>query len=170
MTLLTLDEVKAHVETDLEDTALQRIVTGIESEISDRYGSTDSAEETVAGTDRRVLVTHRPIESITSITEDDVTLSANDYRQWGRYRLERLSSGDNPRTLWGGVVELQYTPRDDSEQRKLVLVDLVKLELEYRALQSESVGGGDYRANHVDYTRERTRLLRMLAPKKVVFA
>lgn len=180
MALLTVAQLRAHVETDLDDTALQAILDSEEGEIVKRYGAHASATELLRGGERLLFLT-RPAASITSVTEEvdgvfaepSVTvLAADDYRIWqgGRY-LERLTTGTNPRLYWGDRVTVVYTPADETAQRTLILVNLCKLAIRYTGADSESVGAGDYSARERDYAAERTKLLRQLAPRGgIVFA
>lgn len=180
MALLTVAQLREHVETDLDDAALQRILDAEEAAIVGRYGAHASATELLRGGDRLLFLT-RPAQAIASVTEEvdnvftepSVTLlAADDYRIWedGRY-LERLATGTNPRLYWGDRVTVVYTPADETAQRTLILVQLCKLAIRYTGARQESVGQGDYSAQEADYVAERNRLLRQLAPRGgIVFA
>ena len=62
---------------------------------------------------------------------------------------------------WGAVVAVTYTPVDDTSLRTSVLLDLIRLTLDYRGLQSESVAGEDsYTAG--DFEARRQALYRRL--------
>lgn len=172
--LLTVAQLREHVQTDLSDAALQRILDAEEGEIVRRYGSHTEASETLQGGDR-LLFLNRPAASIGEVVETvgvgDTVLDAADYRLWddGRY-LERLTTGANPSLYWAERVTVTYVPADQSAQRRLVLVQLVKLALAYAGLRSESVGG-DYSMSTLDYVAEREKLLQSLAPRGgVLFA
>lgn len=170
MTLLTVTQLRGHVESDLDDTALQRLLDSEDAEIVRLFGPVSSATELHAGgADVVQLVLDRQIASITSVTEvvdgTSTTLSADDYRQWWGQSLERLDDGTNPRSSWGERVTVVYVPNDATAQRTAVLIQLVQLALRYTGLRQESVGQGDYAATMLDQRRERARLLGQLAPR-----
>ena len=75
--------------------------------------------------------------------------------------LERLSNGSHPRADWGERVELTYTPVDTDPQRRMAIIRLVQLGLQYSGLQSESVG--PYSAQSLDYSKEREAILKQLS-------
>lgn len=164
--LLTVGELREHLETDLPDEALLRIVTAEEAEIIRRYGAHATAAETLPG-NGEWLILERTATSITTVTEIDAdvttVLAANDYRLCQGRQMERLHTGANPRSFWAPLVTVAYVPVDMTAQRKLALVQLATLAAKYTAMKSESVGGGDYSGTSLDYTIERERLLRSLA-------
>jgi len=167
-TLLTVDQFREHFETDLSDEALQRILDADEAEIVARCGAHASASEMLPGGGEWLVLARTPA-SITSVTEvvgDTTTvLASNDYRVWPHGQLERLSSGTNGASYWGDVVTVVYVPEDRNAQRTGVLIKLATLSARFTGLKQESVGGGDYASTALDYTLERERLLRSLAPK-----
>jgi hypothetical protein len=169
-TLMTVSQIREHLETDLTDEALQRILNAEEAEIVQRYGAHATATEMLPG-DGEWLVLERTLSTITSVTEiaDSVStvLATNDYRIWPKGKLERLVTGTNPRTYWAPVVTVVYVPEDATAQRRGVLIRLVTLAAKYAGLKSESVGSGDYSMSSMDYTAEREALLRSLASRKI---
>ena len=171
--LLNVAELREHVQTDLPDAALQRVLNAEENEIVRRYGPHAEATEMLRGGDRLLFLT-RPAVSVSEVVETAgvvaTVMDATDYRLWDGGRcLERLTTGPNPSVYWAERVRVTYTPVDQTTQRKLVLVQLVKLALAYSGLRSESVGG-DYSASTLDYVAEREKLLQSLAPRSVTFA
>ena len=169
-TLLTVSQMREHLETDLTDEALQRILNAEEAEIVSRYGAHATATEMLPG-DGEWLILERTPSTITSVTEiaDNVStvLATNDYRIWPKGKLERLNTGTNARTYWAPIVTVVYVPEDATAQRRGVLIRLVTLAAKYAGLKSESVGSGDYSMSSADYTAEREALLRSLASKKI---
>jgi hypothetical protein len=173
MALITLAELKEHVESDLSDAALQRLLDSEDAEIVKRTGAHSGAiTETLNGREL-LLFLGRPAAAVTSVTEyvsggaitgeTATVLAANDYRIWGSGRyLQRLPTGTNPRTFWGSRAQVVYTPRDESAERTLVLINLCRLAVEYRGLRTERVG--DYSMTSEEYTAERERLLSQLEP------
>jgi len=168
--LLTVTQLREHVESDLPDAALERILDAEDAEIVRRFGALASESEELAG-DARLLFLRRHAAAVTTVTETEAdnatvtTLAANDFRQWGGGILERLATGDHPRAAWGPVVTVAYTPEDDSTERTHVLIQLCQLAARYTGAQHESVGQGDYAVTLPDYRRERERLLLGLAPR-----
>lgn len=161
-TLLTPAELRDHVETDLSDAALQRFLDSEEAEIVRRYGPHATASETLAG-GGRWLVLARDAAAVTAVVETmgdvETALDVDTYRLWPGGRIERLGAS------WAPRVAVTYTPRDETAQRRLALINLCKLAIAYSGLKSEGVGSGDYQATALDYTGEREKLLRALAPR-----
>lgn len=152
---------QAGIETDLDDLALQRLIDEAEASVIERAGAeTADTVELVGG--QRDLHLVRPAASITSVIEregdTDDTLAADDYTlRPGGWRLWRRGDGTNPSTLWAHRVEVAFVPIDDAARRERIAIDLVKLAIQYDALEEES--DGVYRKKAVDYHRERHRLL-----------
>lgn len=168
MALLTLVQLKEHVEAELADAALQHLLDAADQTIEERFGAiTAQVDEYVVddnqypdGRDQSVVLT-RKAPSITTVTEqlfNDTpdTLATDDYDLRG-FLLERLDTGTNPRGKWGHRVVVTYIPFDDTKQRIPVEVNLVKLELAYRGLSSEKAG--DYTMDAREYHRERESIL-----------
>jgi hypothetical protein len=173
MALLTLAQLKEHVEAELADDALQRLLDAAEQTVEQRFGAiATQVDEYVVnedqypeGRDKAVALT-REASSITSVTEqmfsaDPDTLAADDYDLRGLV-LERLDTGTNPRGKWGHRVVVTYVPFDDTSQRIPVIVNLVKLELAYRGLSAEKAG--DYSMTARQYHQERESILGALKP------
>ena len=167
--LLTKEEVQQHLGSNVAaDEYLQRLIDDADQAVVSRYGphSIDGPLTDVLRGGSVRLFPRQAVEGITSVIETlgDVatTLSPNDYRMWyGGRMLERLSNGSHPRADWGERVELEYTPVDTDPQRKMAIIRLVQLGLQYSGLKSESVG--PYSAQNLDYTREREAILKQLS-------
>jgi len=172
MALLTVAQIREHVETDLPDDALQRIIDSEDAEIIRRFGAAATQTETLRGGESYVFLS-RLVSTITSISEEvsgtTTTLATDDYDLWWNQALERDDSGTNARSTWGDRVTVVYVPQTTTAQRKLLLSQLCQLAARYNGVQSESVGGGDYSATSADYQRERERLFRKLEPRGGVF-
>ena len=166
MALLTADQIKDHIETDLKATAITRFISDAEEEIIKRFGAhatqTDTAEEVQLS---NAIFLSRKAGSVVSVTEtiDDTetVLASDDYelRHDGRV-LQRLADGTNERSTWGDSVVVVYTPEDESNIRTRVLIDLVKLAIEYDTKKSTQVG--DVRESSTDYETERVKILSRL--------
>lgn len=161
MAILTTAEVRQHVETDLVDGALERLIDDADQEIIDRLGALSSETEVLDG-GGALLHLSRKASAISSaverIDETDYTLAASDYGLLGDgRRVERRQGSGYPASLWRGRVTVAYTPADETATRKRLLADLVKLAAVYQATSGLSVGGT--RVDHVDYLKERERLI-----------
>jgi len=167
MSDLTVVALRAYLETDLEDNALQRLIDDAESEIVKAHGERSTQTDTFTGeTLATALFLSRKAVEITTIVEEvageETTLAADDYRlRYEGRQIQRLATGTNPRSTWGEVVTVLYEPKDDLERRLRVTIDLVKLAVAYNALDSETVG--DYAARSVKYEQERSALLARLS-------
>jgi hypothetical protein len=172
MALLTTAEIREHVETDLTDSALQRVLDAEEQQIIYYCGEHQSQNDRFVNShDKRVLYPNRRVDSITKVTEyiypepnfvgtpTETELSANDYElvDNGR-RIDRLPQGDNGRTYWGDIVVVEYTPYDDQKRRKVALIDLVKLSLLNTGALSEDLPDYSFKRPE-DIQTERERIL-----------
>lgn len=181
-TLLDIDDVQLHVETDLDDDALQRLMDAEEAEIVTRFGSHGAADGTgptvtrrVPGGDLFAFLGQRSV-SITQVDETigsssgetTTTLSADDYQSWDDGRsLRRLNDGTNARDLWGKFMDITFVGFDDRDRRKRVLIDLVKLSVQYEAAKSSKIG--DVSVSFTDYQKERESILSTMAQDYYVF-
>ena len=167
-TLLAPANVREHIETDLVDAALQRLLDDADAEIVKRYGPhTGAVTEILDGGEEGLIFLTRPVASITSVTEQNgltaTVLAANDWRGWyGNRTIERLASGTNGADGWGERITVVYVPSDERAERKRVELQLVTLAIHYEAAQSVSVG--DYSETGLSHDEERNALLAQLAP------
>ena len=158
-----IGDLRARVETDLDNTTLQRILDAAEKAVVRAAGSATSEVETQQALGAQFLVLFRKVSAFVSITErrsyssDAVTLSANDYRQVGDYRIMRLADGDNPSSFWGAEVVITYVPEVDAEVRDRVALDLCQVDIEFRAYESEK--SGDWSGSQKDWKARRRELL-----------
>lgn len=172
---ITNTELREHVETDLGDDALDRLIADAYAYCVERVGA--AGEQTIvlhAG--ERYLVLPFSIAAAADLDiseryndQTTVLVEGTDWRWLGGRLVERLSGGSI--TVWGhaygaGDVLVTYTPKDDEARRDRVVIDLCKLAIQYNALRSETAG--DYKADSAEYTKERDRLVRQLAPGMVV--
>lgn len=164
--LLSLAELRDHFETDLADAALQRLLDAAEEEIVKFAGPHASASDFFSGPLSRSIFLARKAASITSVTErvrdTETVLDPADYRIAGTRELIRRVDGANPRPYWGDEVSVAYVPVDDTDTRKRVQADLVKLAAQYNASSSESLG--DFSVTAPAYQAERMKILEQLRP------
>ena len=174
--LLVADEIREHVETDLGDDALNRIIDAQEAEIIDRLGPllsqtyTFNAElynqpvdgvENISSGDRLMFLPRRAT-SITSIVErygeTDYALASDDYHLANNgVTVERLSLGTNGSSQWRGQVTVVFVPADETARRTQLLIDLVKLAVEFEGVKSQKAGSVQ-KAYHDDYQAQRMAL------------
>lgn len=166
MSLVTLAQVRVLVKAAnvLTDTQLQFILDDLEAEVTRLVGAhyTDGATTvsmTVAGGGRNLYLV-RPLASVTSITDEDSnTYTSATYRLWSEQgRIEAQPSGV---TWLAGLYTVVGVPVDDNAKRREVIINLVRLELERTAMQSENIAG-EYSYTAPDWELQRRRLLKRL--------
>lgn len=163
MSLLTIAEARNHIETDIIDDALQQLIDDAEKEIDNSIGPVDSGTISLS-TDNpsKIFWLDRKVESIDNITEErdsiETELDENDYRLINNgMAIERLTTGNNPQSDWGDYLTIEYVPVDDTDRRKRVIVDLVKLAVAYNGLNSRSLE--NYSESQKNYEDERAKLI-----------
>jgi hypothetical protein len=142
MSLLTIAQAQAlGAGIGLSDADLQVVIDREEAELVRRFGANYVAltpvSETVHGEGKSIYL-KRQIGSVSSIVEyiylgdtAPATLVAADYYAWlDEGRIERIDA------RWGRVVVVSYIPVDDSELRRMVLIELVRIATE------QSTAGG----------------------------
>ncbi len=161
----TLAEVRARVETDLDDATLQTLIDSEIEALNRDAGGTTAVETQLASGLKQIILRRKPA-SITNITErikadsDVVALTANDWRKVGLYAIRRLTDGDNPASGWGAEVVVNYVPEIDEALRDRIIFDLVQLSVEFRAFDSEEAG--DWKGEQKDYRQRRKTILEQL--------
>lgn len=177
-TLLTVAAMREHVETDMIDAAVQRVMNGEESEIDSRFGLVAAQVDTLEGLGTEIFPS-RPVLSISEIVETlfdtfgnetATTLNADDYTIINEGRVvKRLTTGTNPRQVWGHRLKVTSVPLDETDRRISVLIDLVKLALANTGLKNE--WSGDYRTEQKEsYQGEREKILARLSNRRRNFA
>lgn len=175
-TLVSPAIVRQHVETDLGDGALQRLIDDADATIVDRYGPhAGNLTLDTEGDGGALLFVDRPAGTIVSVTEYvirqenvGVLLDPADWRALdGGHRLERLTSGPNARTTWGERVVVVYAPSDEGARRTMMEIDLVRLAASYEPYD-ETVG--DWAARRREYEAERQAILGRMRRRRMPFA
>ncbi len=157
MTILSATQLREHIETDLGDTALDRLAAAAESLIEAVIGPVAARTETLRGGGKTIYAT-AAVTSVTSIKERDfvedaqVTLSSDDWRLEGGFRFIRLNNGTNAREFWANHVEFIYTPEVDTGMIQAVQITLVKGAVVYSGAQGEEFG--DVVFEHPDLAAE----------------
>lgn len=170
MSLLSVDEARALVETVLSDAELQDVIDRVEADITESLG--DSYEglagadltETHAGYTQNIFL-NRKIGSVTTVTEYDslessssgrVLTEGTHFHVWAKEaRLQRFGA-------WGAKVVIEYQPLDQDKKWKTAISDLLKLTIARSPLMSESVGGEMSYQRPENWELERERILRRL--------
>lgn len=168
MSLVTVADVQALINTSLSSSELQDVIDRVEAQVTARIGApqTDAYATTVTKTLRGEgmnLFMPTEVYEVSSIVEDTVTLTSDEYRVWGGGVIERLPMGSN----WGDRIVVTYKPADDREKRSQVIIDLVRLVLERTALKAESVGGEYSYTAPENWNREFNRAMRRLTFRAV---
>lgn len=141
MSLVTIAEIQAlGIGLGLSDTALQAAIDREEAELVRRFGSAAAARTEILDGGGCVVLLRRQISAVSAVTESvslgdtPDTLTTTDYhtRALEGY-ITRLPKGQ----LWGCEVNVTYTPIDDTNLRKAVLIELVRISTE----QAQSGGG-----------------------------
>lgn len=163
------------VETDLGNAALHAYAKAAIAEIAARgYGP--RSVELVAYGGSSLISLDPPAASIATVEEEGIALTADtDYRlRPGGLFLERLYAG-RPSVWWGRVTgTITAAAADDRYDR--VVVDLVKLALEYSGLDSRRDGdygeeaAGARTGGQKGYQQQRDDLISELAPAGIGFS
>lgn len=158
--------IRDFVETDLPDSALALLVNDATEEATRRFGDDTLVTRDFRSDGGRYLFLNRPAAAVTSIVEYNelrdsplYTLLTTDYvlTNGGRV-LERLPSSTwGLGYFWSPVVRVVYTPVSEANLRNRIIVDLVKLAIQYNGAQSESTG--DYSMSSFEYQAEREKIL-----------
>jgi hypothetical protein len=168
MALLTVAQLREHVETSLPDAALDRILASAEQAIAtwagplevDEDGVVADATERLWAPGRTLLRLHQLPTAVTSVTDlvngVETLLDPSAYRLEGRY-VRRLGG------TFGEWTIVVYTPTDDSATRRAVLVQLCQLELNVQPGMA-SQGAGGWSESYRTYLRQRDELLRAIRP------
>lgn len=164
---LTTDDVRERIDTDLSETAVQRVLTAAESSVERSAGNATVETEQVDASNSVRLTVSRRSTSITSVTErrrhssDAVALSSNDYRKIGAITFLRLNSGDNAASFWGKEVTIVYVPEVDTELREIVTLELCMYAIEHSSFDREKKGA-DWEGEQKDYKARRRASLAQL--------
>ncbi len=151
------------VETDLSDAALAAFARAAVEEIGTRLGDRTGIVARHDGGVQYVFLS-TPAATITSITENGVTLDAAEYQsEFGGRALSRISVYGF-KTLWGGPLVITYdaSALADTDRYDRVVIDLVKLAITYDG-SDKAHSSGDYSESASltpdAYQREREELI-----------
>lgn len=164
MSLVTIAQARALINTSLEDTDLQEVINRVEAEVTARIGEPQNDENTTTivetlGGEGENLFVRNEIGSVVSIVEDDVAMTATDYRIWTGGVIERLPSGQN----WGEVCVVTFKPADDHLRRAAAIIDILRIDLARTAMESENIAGEYSYQAPKNWDAERKRIIRRVA-------
>jgi hypothetical protein len=152
-------DIRDFVETGISDAALALMESTATEEVINRFGDDSVVTERFYGAYGTTIRLNRPATSITSVIERDSQLVAlgtplavgldYDLLHSGR-TLVRLTGGPWAAPYWRYIVDVIYTPKTEANARRRLVIDLVKLEVQYSGLSSEMIG--DYSSNMMDRT------------------
>ena len=123
------------------------------------------------GQRQQVYLPYPPAESVSSVQEYDLYEQAADAEDVVADDYELDLGGNVLRRIdraWMTFVLVTYTPIDDMAKRRLLLADLVRLSTRYDATMRTAVGpgGAGVSVNHLDYEKERKRILHRMMPNR----
>ncbi len=165
--IITVAELRENVETDLPESAIQRLIDDADQLVVAAYGANGGATQTddlAVDPSNTLIFPSRPIDAVTTVTEYtsetlSTTLDLTDYRVGhDGQSLLRLTGGSNPAASWPyRVVVVYVVATTDSPRRRGVVIDLVRLATGHTGLRSQRAG--DYSEQSVDYETERSKIL-----------
>lgn len=131
MSSLTVEELRAQVETDLADADLQLLINAAEQAVARVAGPLGDVVEIRAG-GSSIVILNRRAATISTIREagQDEDLDPDDFWLRSDQRsIDRLETGPDPSSTWRGPVVVTYSPVDDVAERKAIAIKLVELDL-----------------------------------------
>jgi hypothetical protein len=178
MALLTVAELREHVESALPDPALERLLASAEEVTAswagpltfDEDGQVVDVTEVVNAPGRKLIALPQTPTAITSVT--DLRGAVETILDPSAYRLEERKVGVRSCGAWLRRVDgktwsdrttVAFTPLDDSATRRTVLIQLVALELNFQPGMA-SQGAGPWSESYSRYLRQREELLRAIRP------
>jgi hypothetical protein len=166
VSVVSLTEVRARVDTELEDTDLQLVVDNVEAELAGDIGPLTGEREQTYWLDSggvAELILQRRTDAV-EVVDNDVAIADEDVRLLRRGVMIRRATG-----AWGGpIVTATYTPNDLAAVKR-VIVELIRLDLADATVDSESIGSYRYsRATltHAHIEESRHNLIRQLVPRR----
>jgi hypothetical protein len=164
--ILTPDELREHIETTLDDVALERLADAAEEAIVGEIGDPGPVNELITprGTTDLIKLGRRAA-TVSAVTERTTELDEDDYElRSSGYILRRLNTGSSPASCWRGRVDITYTVSDLAERAR-VQIELVKLDLAYSpGVVGETIGSWSEQLAQGDrtYQAERAAILASL--------
>lgn len=157
MSTVTPDQVRALIETELEDVDLQALIDREEAWLATQVGPLTGARTvTFYPGASDYLMLPRYATDLAGLTVTDAGATVTNLRLAGSgFRLRR-------ETGWLGTVTVAYTPGDRAAVENAV-IDLIKMRLADRGYQSEQIGSYGYSTGGgLAVDRRRQRIVRTL--------
>lgn len=169
--IITVADLREHVETDLPESAIQRLLDDADQLVVDTYGAHGPAVQTddlYGDSGSEYVFPTRPVDAVTTVTEYtsetlSTVLDPTDYRVLHNGQsLLRLRNGSNPSVGWPYRVVVVYViATTENPRRRGAVIDLVRLSINHSSgLRSEQAG--DYSVSYGNSEEERNRILRRL--------
>lgn len=166
--ILTVAQFREHMGDDvaLSDDVLTVMLDANEAAITRRIGPPAGAVETVYGYGTTLLTLRSTPQTITSVTDyfgttGTVFTEDTDFRVRGSGLL-RIDG------TWGERTVVEYLPANNAAERIVVLVQLMKCDLNYEPGMLSQSGGGAFEAYTSGHMAEREAILDRLG--SVLFA
>jgi hypothetical protein len=154
VSILTPAQLRKHVVTDLPDEALERIIAANDTLIRMYAGEHPPVvltETYEVWPRRRRIVVERPIDSLQSLVVNGSSVSLTDVRADGR-----IIHAVKDSVVFYGIVEVAYSPVNDLELRRKVLVSMCLLDV---ADTGATVAAGQMRIERPNLATEKRKLL-----------
>lgn len=143
MALLTIEDLREHIDTALGNNALQRLMDANEAAIVNRAGPlgvpvtqvvNQNGYESIIFLTRALQVLDSPPSPV--IIEgfgftDARTLESDDYRMIGK-TVRRIDFGANPGFYFLTPIQITGIPEDDTDERIRVLIELCQLDINFK--------------------------------------
>ena len=162
--LLSVTQLRAHIETALSDDALGQLRDAKQALIVKWAGPAGSLSETHWCHGMDLLPLKREPASVTSVTD------VSEGREWpladGTDYLVRGAALWRTHGVWGEYTTVVYEPADDGAERIATLVQLIKLAINFEpgfSTQSE----GQWTEGYATYLAQQNMLLRALREPEV---
>jgi hypothetical protein len=171
--LLTVEELREHVQTALDDEALQRIIDGNDAAITNACGTLVLGDyetpDVVIETNTLAVKTNtlwlkRKPASIESVTEIDTGSDGSDTDlvveddYWLDGKIVYRRGG-----WWGRRVQIEYIPMNDVQERRLLLVQLCQLTINVEPGMSFA-GAATWQETYKNFETEKQSLIWAYCP------
>lgn len=156
MGLVTAAQARQLIRTSMSDEALQAIIDREEAILVQRLGPHQGPLTEIVELRGSRLFTKRPIQTLTSIN--------------GVTSLSHLTiladRGEIIGGSWSGYTTIVYEPQSQDDERRAVLIELVRIAIERTALKSESIAG-EYSYQAPEWEAERRKLYSRLQFREI---
>lgn len=179
-TLITTTDMAEHIETELTDTELERLIDSADSAIRDVYGDHGTGQRTIyvdnLNRSKMIFVPYPPASSVGEVSHYRATETASQAVTVPASEYETRNGGTiivRPAKRFSERVRIRYTPVDHTSERLHILIDLVRLSSVYSAVSEEESGAGrsgGSTTTYLDYKKEWDRILYRMRPLSLGYA